>query len=94
MVSDLETWRLNLRRTAGSFNKFLAKALEGKPDWAELLLFIDQFEELFTLVDKKYQGPFVDLLGPSGEDAADAHGGARCAPISTTVACNGPFSMS
>lgn len=25
-------------------------ALEGQPDWVELLLFIDQFEELFTLI--------------------------------------------
>lgn len=35
---------------------------KGRPGWAELLLFIDQFEELFTLVDKKYQESFVELL--------------------------------
>jgi len=51
-----------LEKDASVFKKFLAKVLENKPDWAELLLFIDQFEELFTLVDKKYQRPFVDLL--------------------------------
>ncbi len=38
-------------------------ALNGKPEWAELLLFIDQFEELFTLVNTAMQKPFVDLLG-------------------------------
>jgi len=37
-------------------------ALGGKPKWAEVLLFIDQFEELFTLVDVKYQRGFVDIL--------------------------------
>ena len=63
-----------LEKDAGSFNKFLAMALEGKPDWAELLLFIDQFEELFTLVDKKYQSPFVDLW-TGCKDATGANGG-------------------
>ena len=53
---------VELEKDVGSFYKFLAKFLEDKPDWAEMLLFIDQFEELFTLVDKKYRGPFVDLL--------------------------------
>ena len=51
-----------LENDTGSFNKFLAMALENKPDWAELLLFIDQFEELFAPAGKKYQSPFVDLL--------------------------------
>ena len=37
-------------------------ALAGKPDWAELLLFIDQFEELFTLAASRYVGPFVEWL--------------------------------
>ena len=51
-----------LEENAKSFNKFLAMTLEGRPDWAELLIFIDQFEELFTLVDRKFQAPFVALL--------------------------------
>ena len=33
------------------------------PEWAELLLFIDQFEELFTVVDERYRDGFVSLLG-------------------------------
>jgi formylglycine-generating enzyme required for sulfatase activity len=37
-------------------------ALDGRPNWAEVLVFIDQFEELFTLVDEKYQSGFVDIL--------------------------------
>ncbi|MFO1434589.1 MAG: SUMF1/EgtB/PvdO family nonheme iron enzyme [Candidatus Competibacteraceae bacterium] len=37
-------------------------ALAGKPAWAELLLFIDQFEELFTLVAPRHVGPFIALL--------------------------------
>ncbi|MFL7870751.1 MAG: SUMF1/EgtB/PvdO family nonheme iron enzyme, partial [Anaerolineales bacterium] len=53
---------IEFEKDASVFKKFLAMVLENKPHWAELLLFIDQFEELFTLVDKKYQRPFVDLL--------------------------------
>jgi len=37
-------------------------ALKNKPRWAELLLFIDQFEEIFTLVDSKYHSAFIKLL--------------------------------
>jgi hypothetical protein len=44
-------------------------ALEGKPDWSEMLLFIDQFEEFFTLVDSKYQHAFVDLLALAAKTA-------------------------
>ena len=58
---------IELEQDAGAFKKFLAMALENKPHWAELLLFIDQFEELFTLVDPKYQGPFVDLLAQAAK---------------------------
>ena len=53
---------VQLERDPSSITRFFEMALEGKPDWAELLLFIDQFEELFTLVDKNYQSPFVELL--------------------------------
>ncbi len=37
-------------------------ALAGKPSWAEVLLFIDQFEELFTVADEGLGASFVDLL--------------------------------
>ncbi len=37
-------------------------ALRAKPSWAELLLYIDQFEELFTLCDSRYHAPFTALL--------------------------------
>jgi hypothetical protein len=45
-----------------AFAEHAAMALEGKPDWAELLVFLDQFEELFSIVDARHRGPFVDLL--------------------------------
>ncbi|UCD77468.1 MAG: SUMF1/EgtB/PvdO family nonheme iron enzyme [Desulfobacterales bacterium] len=41
--------------------------LADKPSWAELLLFIDQFEELFTLVAPHYVGPFVELLNEAAQ---------------------------
>jgi len=37
-------------------------ALYRLPDWAQLLLFIDQFEELFTIVNPEYRTPFIELL--------------------------------
>jgi formylglycine-generating enzyme required for sulfatase activity len=39
-----------------------AGVLADRPAWAELLLFIDQFEELFTLAAERCRQPFVDLL--------------------------------
>jgi hypothetical protein len=45
-----------------ALERWVARMLEGLPDWAELLLFVDQFEELFTLVDSQYQKAFTDLL--------------------------------
>ncbi|MBN2470415.1 MAG: SUMF1/EgtB/PvdO family nonheme iron enzyme [Anaerolineae bacterium] len=37
-------------------------ALDGQPDWAETLFFIDQFEELFTSVHPEHRQAFVALL--------------------------------
>ena len=42
--------------------ELVADILAGRPERAELLLFIDQFEELFTLVEKSAQEPFLQLL--------------------------------
>ncbi len=42
--------------------ELIGLALDGRPDWVEMLLFVDQFEELFTVVDATYRGPFIDLL--------------------------------
>ena len=41
---------------------FIGQALEHLPDWAEALVFVDQFEELFTVVDKRHHEPFIRLL--------------------------------
>lgn len=40
----------------------LLAILEDKPSWAAALLFIDQFEELFTRVSAQYRQPFVQML--------------------------------
>jgi len=45
----------------------IEQALRQRPAWAEALVFIDQFEELFTLVkDKLIRQRFVDLLQQPG----------------------------
>jgi len=38
------------------------EALAIRPAWAEALLFIDQFEELFTLCARHHRAPFIALL--------------------------------
>jgi energy-coupling factor transporter ATP-binding protein EcfA2 len=42
--------------------QLIPQILAGRPDWAELLLFIDQFEELVTVVADRYRAPFVEML--------------------------------
>lgn len=46
---------------------YAADTLRSQPDWAELLLFVDQFEELFSVVAERYRGKFVDLLAAAAE---------------------------
>jgi formylglycine-generating enzyme required for sulfatase activity/energy-coupling factor transporter ATP-binding protein EcfA2 len=45
----------------------LLRALAGKPEWAEALLFIDQFEELFAPAQEKTREPFVRMLSVLAE---------------------------
>ena len=42
--------------------QLIPQALSGKPDGSELLLFIDQLEELVTLVNTAYRAPFAEML--------------------------------
>jgi hypothetical protein len=48
-----------------SFIDFSTQIFINQPDWTEILLFIDQFEELLTIVRKDYLLPFVELLTTS-----------------------------
>jgi Sulfatase-modifying factor enzyme 1 len=43
--------------------------LADKPTWAELVLFIDQFEELFTLAASRYVEPFIEWLRQGAQTA-------------------------
>jgi HEAT repeat protein/energy-coupling factor transporter ATP-binding protein EcfA2 len=63
----------SLKKSPDALAEYGERALSGKPDWAELLLFIDQFEELFTLVRPEFQAGFIALLA---DDQERAHGGA------------------
>jgi formylglycine-generating enzyme required for sulfatase activity len=51
-----------LYTTTSAFGKLVRWVLEGKPDGAKLLLFIDQFEELLTRVALEYLNSFIALL--------------------------------
>jgi len=56
-----------LEADPGAIKAYVTMALDGKPEWAELLVFIDQFEEFFTLVAPAYHQRFVDLLALASE---------------------------
>lgn len=51
-----------LTRDTTSVAQLATAALSGRHTGAELLVFIDQFEELFTLVDQPFVVPFVSML--------------------------------
>ncbi len=60
-----ETAAVIARRLAedpARISEYLESALANKAEWTEILIFIDQFEELFTTVQPALQAPFVQLL--------------------------------
>jgi len=46
----------------GALGAVCERALADQPEWTELLLFVDQFEELFTVASPEHRAHFVDLL--------------------------------
>jgi hypothetical protein len=54
-------------RASGDLASLAETFLESRPAAAELLLFIDQFEELFTLVNPEYQRRFVAMLARAAQ---------------------------
>lgn len=50
-------------------NRLADQLLQGKPPHAKLLLFADQFEELFTArVETRYRAPFIKLIAVIGQE--------------------------
>jgi hypothetical protein len=45
-----------------AFSELIPRILFDRPVWAELLLFVDQLEELVTLVAERYREPFAKML--------------------------------
>jgi len=56
-----------LETDPGALAELTGLILQGRPAWSELLLFIDQFEELFTVVAEKHRGTFSTLLARGAE---------------------------
>jgi hypothetical protein len=52
-----------LEATPGRLAELSGLVLEGRPSHAELLLFVDQLEELFTVVAAEQRAAFVQFLG-------------------------------
>jgi formylglycine-generating enzyme required for sulfatase activity len=51
-----------LQSESGNLDKTLTRALKNEPDWSQVLLFVDQFEELLTLTPEEQRQPFTDML--------------------------------
>jgi formylglycine-generating enzyme required for sulfatase activity len=64
-VSDVAS---NLKDDPATLKSLVAMVLEGEPKWSELLLFIDQFEELFTVVDNDFRAAFSGLLAAAAKE--------------------------
>jgi Sulfatase-modifying factor enzyme 1 len=54
-------------RASGDLASLAETFLQGRPAAAELLLFIDQFEELFTLVNPEYHRRFIAMLARAAQ---------------------------
>lgn len=59
---DTEKWLKQLTDDPTAINTLCEEYLAGQPIWAEVMLFIDQFEELFTLANPTYQATFATML--------------------------------
>ncbi len=57
-----ENFLATMRDVPENFLDICQAALEGSPEWAEVLLFIDQFEELLTITHNDLRLPFAKLL--------------------------------
>ena len=51
-----------LETDPSALGELIGLMLEDQREWSELLLFVDQFEELFTVVGAGYRGAFSELL--------------------------------
>jgi hypothetical protein len=63
--------------------QLIPQILSGRPGWAELLLFIDQFEELVTVVADRYRAPFAEICRRRWQEG-DSGRSLPCVPISIT----------
>ena len=46
---------------------YAKEALQKQPEWSELFLFVDQFEELFSIGAERYRAPFIELLAAAAQ---------------------------
>jgi formylglycine-generating enzyme required for sulfatase activity/energy-coupling factor transporter ATP-binding protein EcfA2 len=51
-----------LESDAAAFSELAAASLENRPAWSEAVMFVDQFEELFSIVAERHRAPFLQML--------------------------------
>jgi formylglycine-generating enzyme required for sulfatase activity len=61
-AAPARNWTNMIHEQPDSLYMLIDQALADRPPWAEVLFFIDQFEELFSLVKPGYVEGFIDLL--------------------------------
>ncbi|MDQ7034998.1 MAG: hypothetical protein Q9P01_09230 [Anaerolineae bacterium] len=61
-AQELDDFAQMLEEKPDRLAKTLQHALKNEADWAEVLLFIDQFEELLSLSPEKRRKPFAEML--------------------------------
>jgi WD40 repeat protein/predicted nucleic acid-binding Zn-ribbon protein len=61
-AKEWNDFTVNLQEKSDSLTITLSNALKREKDWVEILLFIDQFEELFTLTPPDLREPFVLMM--------------------------------
>ena len=59
---QIQTFITSMMQSPKPLDYIIADALETLPAWAEILFFIDQFEELFTLAHPDTVDPFVQMV--------------------------------
>jgi formylglycine-generating enzyme required for sulfatase activity len=52
-----------LESDPSAIGAYVSDVLGNRPAWAEVLLFVDQFEELFSVVAERHRASFIALIG-------------------------------
>lgn len=61
-ADELDTFASSLAKGTDRLRHTLNRILKDAPNWKKIVLFIDQFEELFTLTSQELRDPFIAMM--------------------------------